>query len=79
MFMGGVVGRLMREFALTLSAAVVMSLLLSLTLTPMLCGQFLKRRNRPPTGLMLALERGFHALESSYARGARLGHGATSA
>ena len=42
MFMGGVVGRLMREFALTLSAAVVVSMVLSLTLTPMLCGQFLQ-------------------------------------
>ena len=42
MFMGGVVGRFMREFAITLSAAVVMSIIFSLTLTPMLCGQFLK-------------------------------------
>ena len=42
MFMGGVVGLLMREFALTLSAAVLVSLVLSLTLTPMLCGQFLQ-------------------------------------
>ena len=39
MFMGGVVGLLMREFAITLSAAVLISLLLTLTLTPMLCGQ----------------------------------------
>src|ERR1019366_5133323 len=42
MFMGGVVGRLMREFALTLSAAVVVSILLSLSLTPMLAGRFLR-------------------------------------
>ena len=68
MFMGGVVGRLMREFALTLSAAVVMSLLLSLTLTPMLCGQFL-RAPQPATGwLMRGLERGFNRLESGYVR-----------
>ncbi|HEV2703566.1 MAG TPA: efflux RND transporter permease subunit [Steroidobacteraceae bacterium] len=69
MFMGGVVGRLMREFALTLSAAVAMSLVFSLTLTPMLCGQFLAAP-KPATGrVMRALERGFLAIESSYARG----------
>ncbi|MCX8505021.1 MAG: efflux RND transporter permease subunit [Alphaproteobacteria bacterium] len=38
LFMGGVVGRLFREFAVTLSAAVVVSALVSLSLTPMLCG-----------------------------------------
>ena len=42
MFMGGVVGLLMREFAVTLAAAVVLSLVLSLTMTPMLCALFLK-------------------------------------
>ncbi len=68
MFMGGVVGRFMREFAITLSAAVMMSLLFSLTLTPMLCGQFL-RAPQPATGrFMLALERGFLAIETGYAR-----------
>jgi HAE1 family hydrophobic/amphiphilic exporter-1 len=67
MFMGGVVGRMMREFALTLSAAVVVSLLLSLTLTPMLCGQFLRAPQPATSGLMLALERGFKAIETSYA------------
>ncbi|MEO7207988.1 MAG: efflux RND transporter permease subunit [Steroidobacteraceae bacterium] len=69
MFMGGVVGRLMREFAITLSAAVVMSLLLSLTLTPMLCGQFLKAPQPATSGFMLTLEHGFKAIESGYARG----------
>jgi HAE1 family hydrophobic/amphiphilic exporter-1 len=42
MFMGGVVGLLMREFAITLSAAVLLSVVLSLTLTPMLCSRFLR-------------------------------------
>ncbi|MGC1460110.1 MAG: efflux RND transporter permease subunit [Steroidobacteraceae bacterium] len=69
MFMGGVVGRLMREFALTLSAAVAMSLVFSLTLTPMLCAQFLTAPQPGKGRLMLALERGFHAIETSYARG----------
>jgi HAE1 family hydrophobic/amphiphilic exporter-1 len=68
MFMGGVVGRLMREFAITLSAAVVMSLLLSLTLTPMLCGQFLRLPKPPTTWVMKRLERGFLWVETSYAR-----------
>ena len=47
MFMGGVVGLLMREFAITLSAAVLVSLVLTLTLTPMLCAQFLKAPKPP--------------------------------
>ncbi|HEY4029014.1 MAG TPA: efflux RND transporter permease subunit, partial [Caulobacteraceae bacterium] len=68
MFMGGVVGRLMREFALTLSAAVVMSVCLSLTFTPMLCGKFLKAPEPPKNPIMKALEAGFHALERGYAR-----------
>jgi HAE1 family hydrophobic/amphiphilic exporter-1 len=69
MFMGGVVGRLMREFALTLSAAVVLSVTLSLTFTPMLCGKFLKAPEPSKNPLMKGLERGFHNLERSYARG----------
>jgi HAE1 family hydrophobic/amphiphilic exporter-1 len=69
MFMGGVVGRLMREFALTLSAAVVLSVTLSLTFTPMLCGKFLKAPEPPKNRFMKGLERGFHNLERSYAKG----------
>ncbi len=50
LLMGGIVGRLFREFAVTLSAAIVVSLLTSLTTTPMLCALVLrpKPRNRPP-------------------------------
>ena len=68
MFMGGVVGRLMREFALTLSAAVLMSLLLSLTLTPMLCGQFLRAPEPAAGRLMRVLESGFARMERGYAQ-----------
>jgi hydrophobe/amphiphile efflux-1 (HAE1) family protein len=68
MFMGGVVGRLMREFALTLSAAVVISLLLSLSLTPMLAGQFLRAPKPATNPFIKALERGFNAIETNYAR-----------
>ncbi len=42
LFMGGIVGRLFREFAVTISIAILFSGLISLTLTPMLCGRFLK-------------------------------------
>ncbi len=42
LFMGGVVGRLFREFGITLSVAILVSLVVSLTITPMMCAQFLK-------------------------------------
>ena len=67
MFMGGVVGLLMREFAITLSAAVLLSLVLTLTLTPMLCSQFLRAPKPPSNWFTRGLERGFHNLERSYA------------
>ena len=76
MFMGGVIGRLMQEFALTLSAAVVVSVLLSLTFTPMLCGRFLKPPTPPSNAFMRGLERAFVMVETRYARGLEivLGH-----
>jgi HAE1 family hydrophobic/amphiphilic exporter-1 len=69
MFMGGVVGRLMREFALTLSAAVMISVAMSLTFTPMLCGQFLKAPTPPKSRIMKGLEAGFVKMERSYVTG----------
>jgi len=69
MFMGGVVGRFMREFAVTLTAAVMMSAVFSLTLTPMLCGQFLKIPEPANSRFMRALERGFRAIERGYEHG----------
>jgi len=68
MFMGGAVGLLMREFAITLSASVLLSLVLSLSLTPMLCGKFLKPPKPPANAVTRTLERGFHNLASGYAR-----------
>jgi multidrug efflux pump len=44
LFMGGVVGRLFKEFAVTLSVAVIVSAAVSLTLTPMMCGRLLRER-----------------------------------
>jgi HAE1 family hydrophobic/amphiphilic exporter-1 len=66
-FMSGVVGRFFREFGLVATSAVLASLLVSLTLTPMLCARYL--RVEPGRGrLFLALERGYTALESVYRR-----------
>ena len=53
LFMTGLVGRMFREFALTLTIAVVASAVVSLTLTPMMCGRLLRpaarrRRQRDP-------------------------------
>ena len=43
LLMGGIVGRLFREFAVTLSVAILVSLAISLTTTPMMCARLLKR------------------------------------
>jgi multidrug efflux pump len=50
LFMGGLVGRLFREFAVTLSVAVAVSLVVSLTTTPMLCARWLRRESRERRG-----------------------------
>ena len=70
LFMSGLIGRLFHEFAVTLSAAILVSGVVSLTLTPMLCGQFLKGEepNRKQ-GLVTRLsERGFNAMYGFYER-----------
>ncbi|PTQ74266.1 multidrug efflux RND transporter permease subunit [Pseudomonas sp. GV071] len=46
LLMGGIMGRLFREFSVTLSAAILVSLVVSLTLTPMLCARLLKARDK---------------------------------
>src|SRR5213075_2039955 len=50
LMMGGIVGRLFREFAVTLSLAIVVSLLVSLTTTPMMCARLLKPEQDTPRG-----------------------------
>jgi HAE1 family hydrophobic/amphiphilic exporter-1 len=52
LFMGGIVGRLMHEFAVTIAAAILVSGLVSLTLTPMLCSRFLKPPHAESHGRM---------------------------
>jgi HAE1 family hydrophobic/amphiphilic exporter-1 len=68
-FMGGVIGRLFREFAITISAAILVSGLVSLTLTPMLCARFLKPPSHEKHGrLFNATERAFEKLLHGYER-----------
>jgi multidrug efflux pump len=68
LFMGGIVGRLFREFAVTLSVAVMISLVLSLTMTPMLCAWFLRPNpHKQPGRVSRALERGYGFAERCYA------------
>jgi HAE1 family hydrophobic/amphiphilic exporter-1 len=66
-FMGGVVGRFFREFGLVAACAVLNSMLVSLTLTPMLCARYLRLERRQALAYRV-LERGYQALESHYRR-----------
>ena len=71
LFMGGLQGRLFHEFAVTLSAAIAVSAVISLTLTPSLCASYL-RADRPdhrPKRFERALERGFDWMQDLYRRG----------
>jgi hydrophobe/amphiphile efflux-1 (HAE1) family protein len=78
LFMGGLVGRLFHEFAVTLSAAILVSGVISLTLTPMLCSRFLKSQESygTPGRIYRASEWVFGRLFAVYDRGLRwvLGH-----
>ena len=69
LLMGGIVGRLFREFALTVTAAIAVSVLVSLTLTPMLASRFLVRESEQHGRIYRAIERMFDALVHAYARG----------
>ncbi len=70
LLMGGIVGRLLREFAVTVSMTIVVSLVVSLTLTPMLCSRVLKDEHTAGHGrLYMAFERGFDAMLNAYRRG----------
>jgi multidrug efflux pump len=72
LLMGGIVGRLFREFAVTLSVAVAMSALVSLTLTPMMCSRMLRpERGVEHNWLFRASERAFDAALAFYERGLR--------
>ena len=70
LLMGGIIGRLFREFAVTLSMAIVVSAFVSLTLTPMMASRFLRPPQETRHGrLYLLSERAFDALLRAYERG----------
>ncbi len=69
LLMGGIIGRLFREFAVTLTVAITISLLVSLTTTPMMCSQFLKSQHGRRHNFLYRLsENAFNAVHGAYAR-----------
>ncbi len=69
LLMGGIVGRLFREFAMTVAITVVVSAVVSLTLTPMMCSRFLKNHHGQKHGVLYrVVERFFVALQNGYRR-----------
>jgi HAE1 family hydrophobic/amphiphilic exporter-1 len=69
LFMGGLLGRLLHEFAVTIAAAILVSGFVSLTLTPMLCSRFLKAQHDQRHGrLYAASERVFERALAAYER-----------
>ena len=66
---GGMVGKLFREFTVTLSVAILISLVISLTTTPMMCARLLGRdQHRKPTRMNAWFERNFKKLREGYER-----------
>jgi multidrug efflux pump len=69
LLMGGIIGRLFREFAVTLTVAIFISLLVSLTTTPMMCSRLLKSQHgRKHNAIYRASEHMFNAVHSAYAK-----------
>ncbi len=71
LLMGGVIGRLFNEFAVVVSASILVSAFVSLTLTPMLCSRLLSAHTEShsaPTGLLGLFEKVFEAVLNGYAR-----------
>ena len=69
--MGGIIGRLFREFAVTVTLTIVISVLISLTLTPMLCSRFLKQHSENGARhgrIVTFFERGFDGMLNVYRR-----------
>ncbi|MFI4865521.1 MAG: efflux RND transporter permease subunit [Steroidobacterales bacterium] len=75
LLMGGIVGRTFREFALTLAVAIIISMVVSLTTTPMMCAHVLRREGGKQGRFMRALERGFDAMRDFYGRTLRVALG----
>jgi multidrug efflux pump len=69
LFMGDIVGRLFREFAVTLSVTILVSAVVSLTLTPMMCAKILKHKPEANQGRFFRMsERGFEAIIALYGK-----------
>src|ERR1019366_5820188 len=68
LFMGGIIGRLFREFAVTITTAILISGVVSVTLTPMLCSRFLRGMAPERGGSRPLFERGFLAVRRDYER-----------
>jgi HAE1 family hydrophobic/amphiphilic exporter-1 len=67
LFMGGILGRLLHEFSVTIMSAVLVSGVVSLTLTPMLCSRFLRHAKPEEHGFLFNLfERGHHGMLVAY-------------
>jgi HAE1 family hydrophobic/amphiphilic exporter-1 len=71
LFMAGILGRLFREFAVTITTAIAISGVVSVTLTPMLCSRFLKVKHSK-VGFAGLMDRSFDALQAAYARSLRV-------
>jgi HAE1 family hydrophobic/amphiphilic exporter-1 len=73
LFMGGILGRLFQEFAVTIGVAILISGVISLTLTPMLCSRFLspQQEGRDPGRFYAATERFYEWVLAAYARSLR--------
>jgi len=68
LLMGGIIGRMFREFALTVTASIAVSALVSLTLAPMMCSRFMHHESGEHGRLYRVVEAGFNAMISFYAR-----------
>jgi hydrophobe/amphiphile efflux-1 (HAE1) family protein len=68
LLMGGIIGRLFREFALTVTASIAVSALVSLTLAPMLCSRFMRPDSGNHGRLFRIVEAGFDGLAAGYRR-----------
>jgi multidrug efflux pump len=69
LLMGGIIGRLFREFAVVLSSAIGISLIVSLTATPMMCSRLLRsQHDRRHNAIYRLSERGFELIHKSYAK-----------
>src|SRR4051812_27721830 len=72
LLMGGIIGRLFREFAVTVTLTIAISVIVSLTLTPMLCSRYLKHAESKHGALFMWFERGFDRMLAFYERTLRV-------